>query len=101
VLSRNNPAATETPAPYTATGSPAPVCVDVTGRPPILISQRSDSKSATDYTSCILGCSLRAGAVPGPATSSGRLNLLLPTGDGEALDDGCLPVAVTVGEDAR
>jgi hypothetical protein len=50
---------------------------------------------------CILGCSLRAGAVPGPATSSGRLNLLLPTGDGEALDDGCLPVAVTVGEDAR
>jgi hypothetical protein len=26
------------------------VCVDVAGRPPILISQRSDSKSATDYT---------------------------------------------------
>jgi hypothetical protein len=31
------------------------VCVDVAGRPPILISQRSDSKSATDYTSCISG----------------------------------------------
>src|SRR5688500_3768426 len=28
-------------------GSPAPVCVDVAGRPPILISQCSDSKSAT------------------------------------------------------
>jgi hypothetical protein len=26
------------------------VCLDVTGRPPILISQCSDSKSATDYT---------------------------------------------------
>jgi hypothetical protein len=26
------------------------VCVDVAGRPPILISQCSDSKSATDYT---------------------------------------------------
>jgi hypothetical protein len=51
VLSRNNPAATETPASYTSTGSPAPVCLDVTGRPPILISQCSDSKSATDYTS--------------------------------------------------
>jgi hypothetical protein len=35
-------------APYTSTGSPAPVCVDVAGRPPILISQCSDSKSATD-----------------------------------------------------
>jgi hypothetical protein len=34
-----------------ATGSPAPVCLDVTGRPPILISQCNDSKSATDYTS--------------------------------------------------
>jgi hypothetical protein len=31
------------------------VCVDVAGRPPILISQCSDSKSATDYTSCISG----------------------------------------------
>ena len=41
---------------------------------------------------------MRAGDVPGPATSPGRLSLLLPTGDG---DDGCLPVAVTVGEDAR
>jgi hypothetical protein len=39
-------------APYTSTGSPAPVCVDVTGRPPILISQCSDSKSATEHTSC-------------------------------------------------
>ena len=26
------------------------MCVDVAGRPPILISQCSDSKSATDYT---------------------------------------------------
>jgi hypothetical protein len=38
-------------APYTSTGSPAPVCVDVAGRPPILISQCSDSKSATDCPS--------------------------------------------------
>jgi hypothetical protein len=34
------------------------VCVDVAGRPPILISQCSDSKSATDYTSCILEMSV-------------------------------------------
>ena len=59
------------------------------------------SRSHVRHTFCILGCSLRLGAVPGPATSSGRLNLLLPAGDGDALDDGCLPVAVTVGEDAR
>ena len=32
--------------PYTSTGSPAPVCNDIAGRPPILISQCSDSKSA-------------------------------------------------------
>src|SRR4029453_8101493 len=51
----NNPAATEDPASYTSTGSPAPVCLDVAGRPPILIDQCSDSKSATDYTSCITG----------------------------------------------
>ena len=57
MLSRNNPAATQTPAPYTPTGSPAPVCVDVAGRPPILISQCSDSKSATDYTPCTSGTS--------------------------------------------
>ena len=38
-------------APYTSTGSPAPVCVDVAGRPPILISQCSDSRSATDCPS--------------------------------------------------
>ena len=31
------------------------MCVDVAGRPPILISQCSDSKSATDYTSCTRG----------------------------------------------
>jgi hypothetical protein len=31
------------------------VCVDVAGRPPILISQCSGSKSATDYTSFIPG----------------------------------------------
>ena len=39
--------------------------------------------------------------VPGPATPPGRLNLMLPARDGEALIDGCLPVAVMVGEDAR
>ena len=37
----------------------------------------------------------------GPATSPGRLNLVLPASDGEALISGCLPVAVMVGEDAR
>ena len=36
----NNPVTPEAPAPYTSTGSPAPVCVDVTGRAPqFLISQ--------------------------------------------------------------
>ena len=39
------------------TGSHAPVCADVAGRPPILISQCSDSKSATDYTPCTVGSS--------------------------------------------
>jgi hypothetical protein len=39
------------------------------------------SKSDVPHTSCILGCSLRAGDVPGPATPPGRLNLLLPTGE--------------------
>ena len=38
---RNNPVAPETPASYTSTGSPAPVCADVTGPPLILINQRS------------------------------------------------------------
>jgi hypothetical protein len=38
-------------------------------------------RSDVPHTSCILGCSLRAGDVPGPATSPGRLNLLLPTGE--------------------
>jgi hypothetical protein len=42
---------------------------------PLLIS-----KFDVRHTFCILGCSMRAGAVPGPGTSSGRLNLLLPTG---------------------
>jgi hypothetical protein len=39
--------------------------------------------------------------VLGPATSPGRLNLMLPASDGEALIDGCLPLTVMVGEDAR
>ena len=41
------------------------------------------------------------GVVLGSATSPGRLNLMLPARDGEALNSGCLPVAVMVGEDAR
>jgi predicted acyl esterase len=67
----------------------------------ILISQRSDSKTATDYTWCTLGCSACSCDVRGSATSPGRLDLMLPASDGEAPNSGCLPVAVMVGEDAR
>jgi hypothetical protein len=46
-----------------------------------------------DLQGCLCACQCRRTLLP--------LTLLLPTGDGEALDDGCLPVAVTVGENAR
>src|SRR5215207_9165813 len=47
----NNPAATETPASYTCIGLTPHQCVSTSpADPPILISQCSDSKSATDYT---------------------------------------------------
>jgi deazaflavin-dependent oxidoreductase (nitroreductase family) len=46
-----------------------------------LVEMRPGFAEYETKTSRILGCSLRAGAVPGPATSSGRLNLLLPTGE--------------------
>src|SRR5215204_703348 len=36
--------------------------------------------------SCTLGCSVCLGVVLGSATSPGRLNLMLPARDGEALD---------------
>ena len=51
----NSPEAPEDPASYTSTGSPAPVCPDVAGRPPILIRQCSDRRSQNGYTSCITG----------------------------------------------
>ena len=39
-----------------------------------------------DDTFCTLGCSVCLGVVLGSATSPGRLNLMLPARDGEALD---------------
>jgi hypothetical protein len=78
------------------------VCLDVAGRPPILISQRSDLEESQPITPDALWDARFASVlVPGPATPPGRLNLMLPARDGEALIDGCLPVAVMVGEDAR
>ena len=47
LLVGNNPAATETPAPYTCTGSPAPVCVDVAGRPPFSSASAAIQKIAS------------------------------------------------------
>jgi hypothetical protein len=44
---------------------------------------------------------MRGGDVPGPQRHREGSTFLLLTADGEALDDGCLPVAMTVGEDAR
>jgi site-specific recombinase XerC len=63
------------------------VCVDVAGRPPILISQCSDSKSATDYT---YGTELAAAGIDllvlrdlmghaSPETTAGYVHLSIET----------------------
>src|SRR5215213_4794958 len=44
------------------------------------------SRSDVRHTFCTLGCSVCLGVVLGSATSPGRLNLMLPARDGEALD---------------
>jgi hypothetical protein len=78
------------------------VCVDVTGRHHQFSSANEaieDRKS--DTPNALWDARFASVLVPGPATPPGRLNLMLPARDGEALIDGCLPVAVMVGEDAR
>jgi hypothetical protein len=71
------------------------------GGTPILISQRNDQDRKSDTPDALWDARFASVLVPGPATPPGRLNLMLPAHDGEALIDGCLPVAVMVGEDAR
>ena len=59
----NNPVTPETPAPYTSTGSPAPVCVDVTGRHPqfSLASEAiEDRKSNTPHAVVVPGACVAA-----------------------------------------
>jgi hypothetical protein len=78
------------------------VCVDVTGRHHQFSSASEaieDRKS--DTPDALWDARSASVLVLGSATSPGRLNLMLPARDGEALIDGCLPVAVMVGEDAR
>ena len=81
------PHTSETPAPYISTGSPAPVCVDVTGRHPQFSSASEvieDRKSDTPHRSsdCAGSCATPTGgsrpkltnSTPNPSTCivSGR-----------------------------
>ena len=75
--------------------------VDAAGQPGGSWPRYYDKNPMSDTPSALWDARFASVLVPGPATPPGRLNLMLPARDGEALIDGCLPVAVMVGEDAR
>jgi hypothetical protein len=80
VLYGNNPTHPRTPRYTPLRADPHHCAATSPSDPSILISQHDEAKPRMDHTSCILWDAALAPAwLPGSATPSGRLNLLLPT----------------------